>query len=67
MEQGKHTDAEENKLGQRIPYDCQEVRMVRGVEPAERKRNSEQQQQHGQYERGRHAPGAEQQPQEWLR
>ena len=40
--------------------------MVRRVEQPERKRQSEQEQQHGQNERGHHAPGAEQQPQERL-
>ena len=42
MEQGQHAEAEENELGQRIPYDRQQVRMVGRVEPPERKRNSEQ-------------------------
>jgi hypothetical protein len=46
MEQGKHTDAEENKFGQRIPYDCQQVSMVRRVEDPQRKRQPEKEQQH---------------------
>ena len=54
MEQGKHTDPEKNKFGQRIPYDCQQMGMVRRVEQPERKRHPEQEQQHGQNERGRH-------------
>ena len=41
MEQGEHTDAEQHKFGQRIPYDCQQVRMVRRVEQPQRKRQSE--------------------------
>ncbi len=40
--------------------------MVRRVEQPERKRHSEQEQQDRQNERGRHAPGAEQQPEERL-
>jgi hypothetical protein len=42
------------------------MRMVRCVEQPERKRQSKQEQQDGQNECGRHAPGAEQQPQERL-
>jgi hypothetical protein len=40
--------------------------MVRRVEDPQRKRHPEKEQQHGQNERGHHAPSAEQQPEERL-
>jgi len=66
MEQRKHTDAEQHKFRERIPHGCKQMRMVGRIEPPERKRQPEKQQQNGQNERGRHAPSAEQQPEEGL-
>src|SRR6478609_5368139 len=42
VEQREHAHAEQEKFGQRVPHERQQVRVVGRVEQSERKRNSEQ-------------------------